>query len=254
MSDVPPPPPYLPPPPGSGAAPAGQPDVHVPGAPPVSPYGPPPSFEVGAPAAAPRRSGKAIAGLVLGVISIVSFFAIVTPILALVFGLLGAREVKRSAGGRTGLGMARAGWILGALTLLGAVGFWVFVGSEIAGTTDVRDLEVGDCVDLPDEDDDTISRLDDRECTEPHDAEVVSAGDLGDGDDPYPGLDEVMGEIFERCSADFEDYVGRPLLGSDLAIFPIYPGEDVWDDDQSYVCLAFVDGEQLTASVAGSER
>ncbi|MCU1360279.1 MAG: hypothetical protein JWN99_1568, partial [Ilumatobacteraceae bacterium] len=73
----------------------------------------------------PSRSGKATAGFVLGLASIVLFLSVVVPILAIVFGLLGAKEIKRSNGQRKGIVFARFGWILGLLGLIGGVIFWV---------------------------------------------------------------------------------------------------------------------------------
>ncbi|MBI5089621.1 MAG: septum formation family protein [Actinobacteria bacterium] len=267
MSDTPPPPPpYLPPPPprpGQGPVPAPPPGPSPAGPPqygagPV-PYGgrapsyPFPGAPMGAPTG-PTRSGKALAGFVLGLATILLFWSLIVPLLALIFGLLGAKEVKRSNGARRGLGMARWGWILGLLGLIGGVALWVVVANEVAGTTAVNDLEVGQCVDIPDGDDDTVSRLDTFDCDEAHDAEVFSVGDLGNGDDPYPGLDAINQSIRRACVPDFDRYVGKAYRESDLEIFQLYPTEDNWEDDQGYVCLAYYpSGEQLTESVENSE-
>ncbi|MGE3588437.1 MAG: septum formation family protein, partial [Ilumatobacteraceae bacterium] len=248
MSDTPPPPPpYLPPPPsGPGRGP-----VPAPPSPPSAgpiPAGPPPYGggappypypPAGAPVGGSGRSGKAVAGFVLGLASILLFWSLVVPLLALIFGLLGAKEIKRSNGAKRGLGMARWGWILGLLGLLGGTALWVYVGTEVAGTTSVNDLEVGDCVNLPDDEDETVSRLKTLDCDEEHDAEVFSVGDLGNGDDPYPGLDEINQAIRRECLPDFDRYVGTPYRQSSLEIFQLYPTEDNWDDDQGYVCMAY---------------
>jgi hypothetical protein len=202
------------------------------------------------------RSGKALAGFVLGLCSILLFMTMVVPILAIIFGLLGAREVKRSAGQRTGLAKARIGWILGLLGL--AVGglVWGLVANEIAGTTAVEDLKVGQCVDLPDEGDDEVSRLDTRSCDEPHDAEVFSVGELGDGNDPYPGERDIDRLIAEQCIPDFEAYIGTPYRPrGELDVFRIYPVESDWDQYQGYQCLVFLTSEeQLTETLEDSGR
>ena len=191
--------------------------------------------------------------MILGLVSIVAFLTVVVPLLALVFGLLGARETKRSAGQRTGLGKARTGWILGLLGLVAAVLIWVAIGATVAGTTSVNDLEVGQCVELPD-DGDKISRLKTFECTEPHDAEVFAVGDLGTGNDPYPGEDEVGAMIAAECIPAFESYVGAPYGESEFEVFPLSPTEELWDSDQGYICLAFDPGDDLTESIEGSDR
>lgn len=203
----------------------------------------------------PSRSGKAVAGFVLGLASILLFITLLVPVLAIVFGLLGAREVKRSAGSRTGLAMGRTGWILGMAGILAGFGVWAAIASEIAGTTDVRSVDVGDCVDLPDEGDENVFRLTTRSCDEPHEAEVFSVGDLGDGSEPYPGQTEVDRLIFEACTADFADYVGINYDASELLVFQIYPGQVNWKVDQEYSCLAYLpDRAPLTETVRGSTR
>ena len=106
---------------------------------------------------------------------------------------------------------------------------------------------------LPD-DGETIVRIEDFACDEPHGAEVISVGDLGSGSDPYPGDDEMAELVAAECIPDFEDYVGIPYADSVYDIFPITPTEDGWEDDQTYVCLAFERGEELTESIEGAER
>lgn len=252
MSDTPPPPPppYLPPPPSSGVG------GPVPAAPPLY-GGAAPQYPFGGTTmgATPSRSGKAIAALVLGIVGVVLCFGVIVSLLAVIFGLLAAKEIKRSGGSITGLGKARAGWILGAIGLVAGSIFWVVVAREIAGTTAVEDLEAGDCVELPDDDEADIGRLKTTDCTEPHDAEVFSVGDLGDGDDPYPSLREIEGMIAEVCIPDFEDYVGVPLVQSEYQVYPIRPSEETWEDYQGFVCLVVdPDGAELTESVEGSGR
>lgn len=230
-----------------GAFPAAPP----PQAPPFA-YGGGPTFVSGA---TPSRSGKAIAAFVLGLVSIVLFITVAVPVVAVVFGLLGAREVKRSAGAKQGLAMARTGWILGLLGVAAAAAVWVAVISEVAGTTDVRALEVGDCVDLPETGVDSVSRLDTHTCDEPHEAEVFSVGDLGSGSDPYPGSEAVDEMIFEACAPDFDAYVGTAFDDSELEVFTIYPIEENWEFDQEYVCLAQLSGRStLTESIRDSGR
>lgn len=70
----------------------------------------------GYPAAAPRTNGLAIAALVLGIISLISFciwfISVPLGIVAVVLGILGVRKTRD--GYRQG-GMAKAGIILGAI-------------------------------------------------------------------------------------------------------------------------------------------
>jgi len=72
----------------------------------------------------------AIASFVLGVIGIVSWWmgGFVISILAIIFGIIGLREVKRSPDEVTGYGLALAGFILGVVTLAMGVMAMIFVG------------------------------------------------------------------------------------------------------------------------------
>lgn len=129
---VPPPGPYGPPPPQFASQPY-DPYGHQPGPYSQPPYGrpspyqypyaqpgqyaPPPYHSYGQPR--PGNNGKAIAGLVLGISSIVlcflSFFDGVLVVLGLIFSLIGMSETKRP--GTSGRGLAVAGLIC---TIVGA--------------------------------------------------------------------------------------------------------------------------------------
>lgn len=78
-----------------------------------------------------RTSGMAIASFVLGIMSITSWWigvGFVMSILAIIFGVIGLREVKGSPDQVTGYGLALAGFILGVITLAIGVMAMVFVG------------------------------------------------------------------------------------------------------------------------------
>jgi hypothetical protein len=129
------------------------------------------------------------------------------------------------------------------------------VASEIAGTTAVGDLRVGDCVELPEENEDgLVARLETFDCDEPHRAEVIDVDDLRDRDEDFPGAAEVGERADAACRAAFDEYVGVPYLESAFEIFLITPTEDTWDSDSEYVCLAFEPGEDLTGSIEGANR
>lgn len=256
MSDIPPPPPpsgpYQPQPgpyPQPGPAPAPSPY----GAPPPPGFGGTPYGSFQPQPAAPTRSKKALWAMILGILAVtLCFFTGVVGIVALVLGVLGLKEIKRAEGGLTGRGMAITGVVLGILGILAAAGFWVVV-AVFSDHKDVHDLEVGDCVELP-EDGETISLIKTFDCDEPHGAEVVSVGDLGNGDDPYPGDDAIRDQIGEKCLADFESYVGKSYQDSVYQLFPLTPTESAWEDDQTYVCLAYEEGKELTGSIEGDGR
>ncbi len=274
MSDMPPPPPSQPFSPQPANQPANQPGPQpAPPAPAPSPYTvptptgpgvppPPPGFGgmVGGPTfgggfpAAPRRSGKAIAALVLGISGLLLCFIAVPAILAVIFGVLAMKEIKRSSGTVSGRGMAIAGLVLGIVGLISAVVFWIAVGFGLANSKNVFDLEPGDCIELPDRNSDEVVRVQTFDCDEAHGAEVFAAGELPGGDEPYPGVDEVQAMIEAECRPVFAEYVGIDFDASELSATTIYPQEADWDDTQQYVCIAFDPDGDLTESIAGSGR
>jgi hypothetical protein len=150
------PPGYTPPPPtqpGPGAAPGygGYPPYGPPGYPPPGypPAYPPPSGYAGGPPPLyqpplyngypqPRTgNGKAIAALVLGILSILlsifAFFDLFLIIPAIVFGSLGLADARRGAGG---LGMARAGLICTAVGAVLAIVLTVFIVHRVSSCDD----------------------------------------------------------------------------------------------------------------------
>ncbi len=190
--------------------------------------------------------------MVVGIIGLLACVLVVPAVVALVLGIVALRQIGRSAGARTGKGMAVAGVVLGAVGVV--VGSIVLVVAirEIASTTSIFELEVGDCIERPDLDEDEVSRVEVFDCGEPHGAEVFAIGDLGRGSDPYP--DDVAEQAFQRCLESFESYVGSSPFDTELEVVHVYPGEAVWEDDQSYVCIAYLPGEELTGSIRGSGR
>lgn len=78
---------------------------------PPPPTGSSPSYPPGAYAQPQRTNGFAVASLVLGILWI--FW--IGSILALIFGLIAKRQIDRSGGGQSGLGLAIAGIVLGCV-------------------------------------------------------------------------------------------------------------------------------------------
>jgi hypothetical protein len=92
-------------------------------------YGGPPM------AAGQSTNGKAIASLILGIISIVFCFGFLTGVPAIILGRMAKQEI--AAGNGTGDGLAQGGLITGiigtALSLLVVVGWIILI--VVAGTT-----------------------------------------------------------------------------------------------------------------------
>lgn len=202
----------------------------------------------------PSRSGMATAALVFGLLSILLFLTLIVPLLALIFGLIGLSQIKKSNGMRTGRGKAITGVVLGLLGLIGGGVLWAVIAKEVANTTGATELEVGQCVGLPDADATEVFRFDDQNCDDPHEAEVFATGDLGDGDDPYPGVTEVNQQIEALCRPAFADYVGIDFDQSVFQVTTVYPQEDTWNLNQEYACLAYDPNGDTTGSIRDVAR
>ena len=88
---------------------------------------PPPPPQYGAPVppaggTGPKTSGKAITSLVTGIVSLPAVccwpLSLVLAIVAIVFGILGRKEIAASGGQRKGAGMALAGIICAAVSIV----------------------------------------------------------------------------------------------------------------------------------------
>lgn len=103
---------------------------------PTSPL--PPPQVVGTSAAVPATSGKAIASMVLGIVSCLSFclcygiISIPCGILGIVFAKQAAADVAAGRAGHGGDGMAKAGKICGIIGLCLVVLYWLVVIGALA--------------------------------------------------------------------------------------------------------------------------
>lgn len=213
------------------------------------------------PGGAPKRSGRAVAALVLGIAGVVLCFLVVPAILAIVFGFLARRDISRSEGRIEGGGMATAGIVLGVVGVL--VGAGLYIAAALGAFDDIDDLdddsvtadfEVGDCVEVPEGD--FFFRLSSQDCAQPHEGEVYRVAELpAAADDEYPGTADVQEQIGQSCVAEFETYIGTPYGESALDFAFVYPTRQQWEDgDRGYLCIAFDPGGDLVESVAGSGR
>ena len=103
---------------------------------------PPPPPQYGAPVppqggVPPKRSGMATAGLVLGILGVIPCFwgCAIFSILAIVFGQLGKKEIRESAGAKTGEGAAKWAVILGVAGLALSVLYWILVATDVINLT-----------------------------------------------------------------------------------------------------------------------
>ena len=247
-------------------------------APPPAPMPPPPpSFAPGpmppgaawTPQRPPQRSGMATAAFVLGLASIVTFIFIIPPILAIVFGLIAASQIKKSGGTLTGLVQARWGWALGIVFTLGAIAVYIAVAvsedEESESKVSPSSVAVGDCFDDPSiddlaADDSTFDAglVEIVECSEPHHAEAYHVGKLNPGRDrDYPGEGPVRRELEEICYGDsFEEYVGTPYEDSKIEVLYYFPRKAAWQiQGGAYSCVLIDPGfDRVTGSQRGSNK
>lgn len=199
--------------------------------------------------------GLATAALVCGIVGLLAFFIAAPSIVALVLGLIAWQRARAAPGPGDARGRALAGWILG---LIGVLGFVAILISAIVtgdfdddGSVGVGDLHAGQCIDVPEAG--RISAVRERDCDEPHQAEVYLVRRLEGSS--YPGEETVRRRASEICAGTaFEQYFGVSYDDSALAANYLWPGEDNWrDGDHDVVCAAVRgDGRPLTTSMAGA--
>ncbi|MEO6123218.1 MAG: septum formation family protein [Ilumatobacteraceae bacterium] len=205
---------------------------------------------------APKRSGLAVAALVLGLLSLLLFVTFIVPLLALIFGLISASSIKKSAGQLTGIKQARTGWILG---ILGLVGFAVVI-AVAANNDDVRvgSLEVGSCYNLPvSEAKAEVSSLKQVPCSELHDGELFNQYKMNPAEDrDYPSDADLFAEAGQACLADpWTKYFGSEYSpSSDLSTYVLVPSKSLWNSGggQASCFVVEIDSSKIVGSLKGS--
>jgi hypothetical protein len=187
--------------------------------------------------------------MITGLAGLVLCFVVVPSVVALVLGLVAARQIRRSGGRTTGLAAARIGWITG---LVGTVAGVAFIVAAVSGAFDdgdvaVFDLDPGDCLDIDPVDEERLESLPVVDCDEPHNGEVIATGRLNpDRESEYP--DDVFGTVDPICQAAFLREVDGDALGM-VEPVSIAPDEDAWEVGGPYTCLAVGPTDSLTESV-----
>ncbi len=213
------------PPAAQGAGPAG----------PEAPAPPPPPWA--RPGSSRPTNGAAITSLVLGVFALVPF--------SVGFGIAALRQIPRR--GQSGKGLAIGGLVLSALWTVGIAGVTaiaVLTGAQRsedgrvteAGSVNVFDVRVGDCIEEVAEDPSATS-VDAVPCADPHRAQVITTIALPDGD--WPGERVVFSEADRGCLEALESET-TPSNRNELESFYLHPTEQSWEvrDDRDIVCIA----------------
>ena len=187
--------------------------------------------------------------LVLGILSFV-FCPVVGAVAAIITGGRAKKAVRRSAGTKSGTGLAIAGQVLGwvnlALSVLVAVLIGVIV-SIASNHQSYTSLRAGDCFDPAGHG--IFSMLVTKKaCDKPHLDEAVGSFDLTDS--TWPGESGTRTEAGPRCLALARQYVGQTTTR--LQLVWLYPKKASFDNGvRTVVCaVAAGDGSKLTGSVA----
>jgi hypothetical protein len=196
-------------------------------------------------------NGLAIASLVTALTCI--------PLLGLILGLFGLRQIRRR--GDRGKGLAVAGVTINSVWTLAAAALTVLavVGVVTQGNTRVRDLTAGDCFNTvhsslsdyggagtPSTTVDVVS------CDTAHDAEAYKVFALDPGPSGgYPGADAIARSASAQCDTYADDYLGGGQRPSGLHIYYFMPPADGWyRGDQSVICFF----GSPTGKVSGSAK
>lgn len=127
-----------------------------------------------------------------------------------------------------------------------------------SGDLDVMSMQVGDCFDDPEEDDEVVVDVAAVPCSQPHDNEVFAVQSVAAAfpGDAFPGQDALWEYSYEVCSgALFDSYVGTSYLDSSLEVFSFTPTQESWDEgDRGFVCALYrLDLGQLAGTARDSE-
>ncbi len=109
-----------------------------------------------------------------------------------------------------------------------------------AGTVEVFDTRVGDCLnlDISLAAASEVTELAAIPCDEAHRHEVFHLAEI-EGFEVYPGPSELSSASDGLCLGAFEDYVGTPYLDSPLQFTYLFPSLNSWQEleDRTVVCI-----------------
>lgn len=160
---------------------------------------------------------------------------------------------ERAARGRV---PGAAAVVLACLTAL--TGCSLFGVDTPGETVSVFEIRPGDCFRAPAEITAELTDLARVDCTEPHEQEAYALVEYTPPfgvADLYPGDAALKDFADGACAAEFAEYVGVDYRDSQLFFTYLLPSARGWEqgNDRSILCFITTTGEQLTASVAGSE-
>ena len=164
-----------------------------------------------------------------------------------------------SRGLRLGWVVRRFGWLI-VVAIFAAGGALFAAGRNDAGQITkggnlaIEDVRVGDCFNMKDVNEKTTGDVDAKQCSEPHQFEMMFTGQMRDGD--YPSDSEVTDFVASSCGPAFTDYVGVPYANSTLEVFYWHPESAGWSKgDRAIQCAVFdPKDDALVGTLKGSKR
>lgn len=130
----------------------------------------------------------------------------------------------------------------------------IALGACGSGLVAVNELEVGDCFDDPENEEDVLL-IQTVPCEEPHQNEVYANLELTQFQS-YPGLQAIEDAGISECLDLFAGFVGVEYDASVLDIVYLTPTQESWGQgDRDVTCAVYdISGERLTGSMKGSGR
>lgn len=227
---------------------------------PGDPYGYP-SYGYGYPEPPRGTNGMAIAALVLGICG----FAVVTPIIGLILGLVALTTVRRTR--QKGKGLAISGIVLSGawIALFGVLLTVATVNQPEPPNRDASGRVVGkgqesvfglhpqDCFTLPPgllgSTDSHIKTFTVVPCSTPHDSEAV--GTYTVDQDVYPGADELRTDGTAHCLELLDAYAPDQAALTGSRVEFVYPDDQAWSAGERRV-LCFL--QSAAGKVTGSKH
>lgn len=220
--------------------------------PPSEPYGdqpaPPPAYGQQPPAygygaySGANEAGRSWSGTAIAAF-VTSLFCCGLP--SVILGIIGLL--------RTGEGKGKGRWMAVTGLVLGVVGIAVQVAAVVGGvwifsnTVTPDNAEVGECVEL-DEDDDSVTMWK-QDCSDEHDAEIYAVHEVTDAEaDGFPTSRDV-GALCQGEATGVTTTEGRPLAeliaSGELDSYTVYEHEDTQSGDRLACLVRGPGGEDL---------
>ncbi|MEU9144977.1 DUF4190 domain-containing protein [Streptomyces sp. NPDC048349] len=264
----PPPPPPSSPEPNPHWGPYGHPGQH-PGQPPQPPRQPPGPY--GGPTGWYEPPPESEKTNTLAVVAFIMSILCPIPLVPLILGIIALSQIRERR--QKGRGFAIAAIVIHCLTLVLYALALIFGFSGALddapkrdttgrvteeGSSEVKDLRVGDCFTT----DDDLAEYQDKDgadapftvtvvpCGRPHEGEAYAVFDLED-DGAYPGTEKVAATTDEKCGKALTDYVGPSAnLPDTLQTYVYFPSEGTWDSgDRQVTCFVGDTSGSSTGSV-----